>query len=253
MTNLHPKRRWFVPTPGHLLVALLAVEGFLFLAERCRWMSKGWPVVMAVASVGAFLLLMFLWFLAALIFRLRFQFSILSLLLLPVVVATAFGWLVPEMEQARKQRKVVEEIMEAGGQVCYDYQQSFHDTTSKPPEPAWLRGLLGDDLFADVTMVEFNFGSAQVSDAGLEHLKGLTQLQWLYLSNTAISDAGLEHLRGLTQLQWLDLLNTNVSDAGLEHLKGLTRLQELRLGGTGVSDAGVKKLKQVLPKCQFLP
>ena len=216
-------------------------------------MSKGWPVVMAVASVGAFLLLMFLWFLAALIFRLRFQFSILSLLLLPVVVATAFGWLVPEMEQARKQRKVVEEIMEAGGQVCYDYQQSFHDTTSKPPEPAWLRGLLGDDLFADVTMVEFNFGSAQVSDAGLEHLKGLTQLQWLYLSNTAISDAGLEHLRGLTQLQWLDLLNTNVSDAGLEHLKGLTRLQELRLGGTGVSDAGVKKLKQVLPKCQFLP
>ena len=43
---------------------------------------KGWTVLIAIATVGAALLLMFLWFLAALLFRLRFQFSILSLLVL---------------------------------------------------------------------------------------------------------------------------------------------------------------------------
>ena len=41
----------------------------------------------------------------------------------------------------------------------------------------------------------------QVTDAGLEHLKGLTQLQGLSLSGTQVTDAGLEHLKGLTQLQ----------------------------------------------------
>ena len=64
--------RWFVPTPGRLLVLLLAVEGLLWLSERFRWFPfnqhKGWTVLIAVAAVGVFLLLMFLWFLAALIF-----------------------------------------------------------------------------------------------------------------------------------------------------------------------------------------
>ena len=37
----------------------------------------------------------------------------------------------------------------------------------------------------------------------LEHLKGLTQLQELWLDDTKVSDAGLEYLKGMTQLQWL--------------------------------------------------
>ena len=65
---------------------------------------------------------MFLWFLAALVFRLRFQFSILSLLLLVVVVAVPFSWLATEMNAARKQREAVEEIEKAGGCGSYDYQ-----------------------------------------------------------------------------------------------------------------------------------
>ena len=44
-----------------------------------------------------------------------------------------------------------------------------------------------------------------MTDAGLEHLKGLTQLQSLCLGNTKVTDAGLEHLKGLTQLQSLHL------------------------------------------------
>ena len=121
---------------------------------------------------------MFLWFLAALVFRLRFQFSILSLLLLVVVVAVPFSWLATEMKAARKQREAVEEIEKAGGAVSYDYQFDLSGTWipgATPPGPAWLRNLLGDDLFVDVTRSILT--SSGVSDAGLEHLKGLTQLQ----------------------------------------------------------------------------
>ena len=44
-----------------------------------------------------------------------------------------------------------------------------------------------------------------MTDAGLEHLKGLTQLRVLNLANTKVTDAGLEHLKGLTQLRMLYL------------------------------------------------
>ena len=58
---------------------------------------------------------MFLWFLAALVFRWRFQFSILSLLFLVVVVAVPCSWLSAEKKRAKKQREAVEEIPKSRG------------------------------------------------------------------------------------------------------------------------------------------
>ena len=89
--------RWFRLTPGRIILALFALEVFLLASERFEWFAfdrhKGCAVLIAVASAVVAALLMFLWFLAALVFRWRFQFSIRSLLLLPVVVAITCGWL----------------------------------------------------------------------------------------------------------------------------------------------------------------
>ena len=60
-----------------------------------------------MAAVGAALLLMFLWFAAALVFRWRFQFGILSLLLLVVVVAVPCSWLETAMKAAPEQQEAV--------------------------------------------------------------------------------------------------------------------------------------------------
>jgi hypothetical protein len=68
-------RRFFFK-PGHCLLALLAVEFLLFLAQRFRWPPKGWPVLLAVAAVGAVILAMFAWFGIALVLRRRFQYRI---------------------------------------------------------------------------------------------------------------------------------------------------------------------------------
>ncbi len=276
--------RWrFRITPDRCVVALLALEAFLLLSGWFRWFPfnqhKGWTVLITVVGVGVALLLMFSWFLAALvsrlrfrlgilallllavvvaglwflfnehkgstvliavvsvdvaclvmllwslpalIFRWRFQFSIRSLLLLPVVVAVLCSWLATEMKQARKQRDVVEWIEKAGGSVVYDYQDDRSGDLSGPP---WLRTLLGDDLFADVKQVG--------------------------LGNSAAGDAGLEHLEGLTRLTVLWLDGTKVSDAGLQHVEKLPQLRVLILRGTNVSDAGVEKLQQALPNCKI--
>ena len=259
------KPRWFHLTPDRCVLGLLAVEGLLWLSERFHWFAfnqhKGWTVLIVIASVGAALLLMFLWFLAALLFRLRFQFSMLSLmLLLPVVVAVPFAWLGTEMKQARKQGEVVEWIGRRGGSdlLDYEYVQCKSDPfppdylrTKIPmraymfllrdarPEPLWLHRLLGEDFFANVADVDFSRGPCTISDAGFERLEALTKLQQLDLRNTGITDAGLRHIEGLTTLERLSLGGTAVSDAGLEPLRGLTQLRGLDLRGTGVTDKGV--------------
>ncbi len=182
------------------MLGLLALEGFLLLSAWFRWFPfnqhKGWTVLICLATVGAALVLMFLWFLAALVFRLRFQFSILALLALMLAVAIPFSWLATEMQQAGKQRTAADWIVKAGGVVRYDYEGgvfAVQRPIAEPPGPAWLRKLLGDDYFADVT--EVLLGGAQVDDAGLEHPKGLTQIQVLLFDRTKVSDAGVKKLQ----------------------------------------------------------
>ena len=276
------KHRWFCPTPAWLVLGLLAATGFLFVSEKYRWFTfnqhRGWTVLIAVDCVGVVFLALLLWFIIALIFRLRFQFSIRSLLALVVVVALPFSWLAVEMKKAREQKAAVTEINKIGG-VAYDYDDHFTTRLNRgvwpvnhggvwpvnggfwpdfgggvwlverPPGPAWLQKLLPDDFFAEVATVGFD--ASQITDAGLEHLDGLSQLQLLSLADTQVTDAGLEHLKGLSQLQELWLDRTQVTDAGLEHLKGLSQLQELWLNGTKVTEAGVAKLRKSLPKCKI--
>lgn len=170
--------------------------------------------------------------------------------LLVFVLLACMSWLGVRLWQAIRQRAAVETIIKLGGFVTYDYmldQSGNQLPDAQSPGPECLRKLLGDDFFTRVVRV--NLDSTEVTDADLEHLECLTQLQWLNLFNTGVTDAGLEHLKGLTQLQRLELGGaTKVTDAGLEHLKGLTELGGLFLGGTKVTEEGEKKLQQALPK-----
>jgi hypothetical protein len=92
-----------------------------------------------------------------------------------------------------------------------------------------------------------------VTDAGMEHVKGLTQLEYLELAGDApkITDAGLRYVKGLRKLRTLRVAGAGITDAGLESLTGLSQLEELDLGETGVSNAGLESFKQALPTCRI--
>ena len=62
-----------------------------------------------------------------------------------------------------------------------------------------------DVLSSDRPIVRVNLSHTQVTDASLEYLKGLTNLQALHLSVTRVTDAGLEYLRTLTKLKYLSV------------------------------------------------
>lgn len=68
-----------------------------------------------------------------------------------------------------------------------------------------------------------------ITDAGLQHLTGLTGLTALCLGRTRVTDAGLQHLVELKELRELGLFQTEVTDAGLETLQALGKLQRLSL------------------------
>jgi len=243
----HPKRRWLRLTPAWVPVVLLVVEGLLWLSNRVGWPAwhKGYAVLATLATVGMALLLTLLWFVAALLFRWRFQFSIRSLLLLTLVVAMPCGWLSREVKKAREQREAVEAIDRMDGEAGYDWEcDAFGNRVDSEPPAMWLQGSFGKDLFADVVFAEFAHGD-RCTDAAVQYFKGLPQLQGLYLERAAITDFGLKHIGGLAELRCLSLGGTAVTNVGLRHLKGLTRLQVLVLAMTGITDDGLENLARL--------
>ena len=235
------KRGRYCPTPGWLVYGLLVVEGLLWLSERYRWFwfneKKGWTVLIAVTGVGVVLASMLLWWLVALVLRWRFQFGIRTLLVLVVAVALPCSWLGVEIGQAKREREAAASLEKLGGSV----ERWSPDHWGTPSGPQWLCSVLGDNFFDGVWCA--SFPHTQVTDAGLEHLKGLSHLNTLNLDRTRVSDAGLKHLKGWSQLQCLSLVGTQVTDAGLEYLKELGQLNTLSLGGTQITDAGLEHLR----------
>ena len=200
MPESRPTSRWYHITPDRLIIGLLAIEVFLFLSEWFQWFAfnekKGYTVLIAVAAVCSVVALMLLWLVVSLLFRWRFQFSLRSLVVLVVAVAVPLGWFGVKLREAERQRRAVAAVTRADGWVGYDYQSTEIgrlEVSAEPPFPAWLRALIGHDFLSDVTSVGF-VGSIEVDDVTLQHLKGLTELEWLWVVSTHVTDEDIKEL-----------------------------------------------------------
>ena len=100
-------------------------------------------------------------------------------------------------------------------------------------------------------LTNLQFGGTAVTDDGLKHLRGLTKLGTLAVSQH-VTDAGLVHLLPLTGLRYLILLNTAVTDEGLKTVAKMTWLTRLNLTGTKVTPAGVAAFRAAVPKCEVV-
>jgi len=166
------------------------------------------------------------------------RLSLRTRLVFVVVLAVVLGWLVLQVERARRQAELSAPFRELGGKV--DFHVPLH-TLMFSPQPGNIRGI--------------GFSGTALTDADLKRLKlefeKHTELRRLILSTTEVTDAGLEHLANLTTLQFLYLEDTRVTDTGLEYLTGLTSLKSLWVCHTQVTAEGEEKLQQALPKCRI--
>jgi hypothetical protein len=97
-----------------------------------------------------------------------------------------------------------------------------------------------------------NLNGTKITDDGLVHIERLTGLEELHLTHTGITDTGLRHLERLYRLRFLGIANPGVTDRGLAHLQGLAELEFLDLGYTQVTDEGVASLVPMLPNLRGL-
>ena len=164
------------------------------------------------------------------------QFSLRTGFIIVTALCVALSmWVVP----AERRRRAVVAIEAQGGFISYADQKA----TSKSFPFAFLRRWFPRVYFDEIEWLSFG---AEVTDAELAHLQGLTSLQWLNLTSEQVTDAGLAHLQRLTKLRGLDLDNTQVTDAGLAHLQRLTSLRELSIASDiRVTDAGLAHLKRL--------
>jgi hypothetical protein len=216
-----------------------------------------------------------------------------------IIVLLVGGWLGWVARSERIQREAVAAILGAGGWVVYDSKSTymgpahanpitgqphaaldaisanyFHHVSSAglPAEisdrdlahvgrlpalvslvldgrnltDAGLAHLTGLTNLSDLTFSHPDFIiPIQITDAGLAHLNGLRNLSKLSLHCTQVTGTGLDHLKGLAKLSNLDLSNSRVTDAGVAHLKGMNNLTALNLNGCRITDAGLVHLKDL--------
>ena len=195
------------------------------------------------------------------------RLSVRGLIVLVLAIGAGLGLLA---RRARIERDAVAAILRAGGTVKYESGMPYYGTAPanhSSGEPRGLVDAMGENYFDHACAVYFRkeisdselahvghlralvflvLEDTNVTDAGLAHLEGLTQLSELFfLRRSQITDSGLAHLKGLAKLSKLGLLNTRVTDLGLVHLKALTDLSELNLDRTQVTDAGLVHLKRL--------
>jgi hypothetical protein len=83
----------------------------------------------------------------------------------------------------------------------------------------------------------------QITDLGLNAIRGWHRLKHLNVRGTRVADDTLLIVSGLPQLESLDLANTNVTDTGLENLAPLTNLRHLALGRSRIGEGTVGALR----------
>ena len=115
--------------------------------------------------------------------------------MLVTLFAIACSWYAVEMQKAAKRRAAVAEITRLGGEVRY-YDATDPNTLGEPPR--WfslLRKLHGDEYLGNAVGIDFVFVSWQDIDAGVVHLKALTDLEFLWFRDMQITEERVKKLQ----------------------------------------------------------
>jgi Leucine Rich repeat len=175
----------------------------------------------------------------------RFRLSLRALMVIVLVSGGLIGW---KANRAHTQRRAVEAIKAINGNVVYDFQYAGNDVLTpapfsarkEPDAPKWLRNLLGDEYFQEVTMVDIR---SPVSADLLPTIAKLDHLVHLGLNGSKLDDSAMAQIAKIPSLLSLVLSQGSVTDAGLANLAGARKLRRLALhGASGVTDAGMTSL-----------
>lgn len=106
----------------------------------------------------------------------------------------------------------------------------------------WIKKMGGTAVVREGAVREVDLSRTPITDAQLEHLRGLASLESLKLESTEVGDPGVGALGSLKSLRTLNLNHTMISDRGLTVLAALPRLETLLVGHSLVEGSGLDAL-----------
>ena len=111
-------------------------------------------------------------------------------------------------------------------------------------------GLLDEGMIPIASMTglrALDFGrNLDVTDAGIDVLSPLTQLEWFSLERTGVTGKNTDVFRALESLQFLDFYDSAFSDEGLRQLGSAKKLEWLGVElARGVTEEGVRFIHEI--------
>lgn len=100
-------------------------------------------------------------------------------------------------------------------------------------------------------IVDINFNQVAITDADVESLLPLTNLEGVSFWKTGISDRAIELISQLPRLTRLNLCGTQVTDASVSTLVGMP-LNYIDVADTRLTHRGVESLRAGLPNAEIL-
>jgi hypothetical protein len=161
-----------------------------------------------------------------------FQYRLRTLLLAVTLTAVVLSLGMVPVRRCQRHHQAIVSLSEMGAEV----EVLWHG-------PRWLidpLSAIGLPFFEHVSRVDFRHVSREVTDTDLAALELLPETEYLLVRFARrVTDEGVAHLRGLTDLQSLCLERTGVTDSGLGELKNLKRLRWLDLFNTSITGSGL--------------
>lgn len=172
--------------------------------------------------------------------RWGFRVSLRGLMILVVLIGGPLGWAV---RQATLRRRAVAEVQALRGRMLYEDQldsQGFFRRPHAPGGPAWLRRIVGDELFEEVAGVVFDLpgGRLGVDDESIAVVNNFPRLRRLTIQMHGgnvdggppprrITAEGLARLTGVPHLRELSLYRLQVDAALVRLLPRWPDLEEI--------------------------
>ena len=101
------------------------------------------------------------------------------------------------------------------------------------------------------SLESLNVISTKFNDAWVGHISKLTNLKSLRVTNNGkLSDAGMEQLAGLKNLEVFSFVGTQITGKAYEKFDGFTKLVRVSHRGSRIDDAGLKELCEHLPNLE---
>ena len=100
-------------------------------------------------------------------------------------------------------------------------------------------------------IVDVDFNKIEITDADVEALVALTNLEGISFWETGVSDRAIELIAQLPKLTRLNLCGTQVTDASVSTLVGMT-LNYIDVADTEITPQGVQTLRAGLSNAEIL-